>query len=139
MKQKSPHRDVNPAQRVTLALQLRAQKMTYDQIAHQCGYADRSACYRAVQRELERTVVENVEALRREELAMLDTLHAECWARMQDSEYETGMLFAVDRLLVISERRCKLMGLDKPVTADAIGNVVVVRELPSQYLGAKSE
>jgi AraC-like DNA-binding protein len=105
-------RDVNAAQRAARALAFRAQKLTYDEIAQRCGYNDRAAAHKAVQRELQRTVVENVEELRREELAMLDMLHAECWKRLEDGEYGRAKLFAVDRLLAISERRSKLMGLD---------------------------
>lgn len=105
-------RDVNAAMRAAMALKLRAQKLTYDEIAHQCGYADRGACHKAVQRELERVVVENVEELRREECMMLDTLHSEIWPLAIDKENKSR-LFAADRLLTISEHRRKLMGLDK--------------------------
>lgn len=105
-------RDVNAAQRAMMALQLRAKKLTYDEIAQQCGYNDRAAAHKAVQRELSRVVVENVEELRREEMMMLDRLQVECWKRMEDGEYGRAKLFAVDRLLAISERRAKLMGLD---------------------------
>lgn len=106
-------RDPNAATRATLAIQLRTQqKLTYEQIAERCGYASRGACYDAVQRELGRVVVENVEELRREELMMLDQLQATCWKRMEEEGFEKAMLFAVDRLLAISERRAKLMNLD---------------------------
>ncbi len=108
-----PHnRDANAAQRAALAVKLRTSKLTYDQIARQCGYADRSTARKAIIRELERTVVMNVEELRREELAMLDMLQQQCMTRMMDKGFDKGMLFAVDRLLAISERRAKLMGLE---------------------------
>lgn len=106
-------RDVNAAERAAMAVRLRAQKLGYDEIARRCGYASRGACHDAVQRELQRVVVENVEELRREEVAMLDRLQEECWKRLEDDEFSKAKLFAVDRLLMISERRSKLMGLDK--------------------------
>ena len=63
-----PNRDVNATQRVTLALTLRARKMTYESIAAQCGFANASSCRKAVMRELDRCVVKDVTALRMEEL-----------------------------------------------------------------------
>ena len=132
---KGTTRDVNAAQRAALALQLRAKKMSYQQIAIECGYADKGACHHAVMRELERTVVTNVEELRKEELESLELLERECWKRLEDKEYRKGMLFAVDRIVAIKERRARLMGLDiKPEDALA-ANVVVIREIPSGYLG----
>ena len=73
--QRLPHnRDVNAAQRAALAVKLRTSKLTYDQIARQCGYSDRASARKAIMRELERVVVTNVDELRREELATLDVL-----------------------------------------------------------------
>jgi len=132
--QRVPNRDINAVARVTLALSLRAQKMPFDQIARQCGYKDESGARKAVKRELHRIVVQGVDEMRMEELHMLDTLQAIVWEQIvippdekQEDEDEekpkrkrkkSGVnLFAVDRILAISERRCKLMGLDvKPDT-----------------------
>ena len=110
--QEVQRRDLNAAQRVALALKLRAARMTYEEIAQKCGYENRGTAWRAVQRELQRNISANVEEMRREELAMLDQLQAECYTRMKDKTHEKQMLFAVDRLLQISERRAKLLGLD---------------------------
>lgn len=128
-------RDVNVSQRVVHALALRAKKLTYDEIAVQCGFADRASCYRAVQRELERRVVTNVDHLRRQEADMLDQLHQVCWELAIDKNNK-GRLFAVDRVLAISERRSKLMGLDISVKDAANPTMVVVREIPRDYLAA---
>ena len=106
-------RDVNAALRVATALELRAKKMRLVDIAAQCGYASAGACYNAMQRELQRIVVENVEELRREEADGLDKLEAECWKRLEEEGFEKAKLFAVDRILRIKDRRAKLMGLDK--------------------------
>ena len=110
--QQVQRRDLNAAQRVTLALKLRAARMTYEEIAQKCGYDNRGTAWRAVQRELQRNISTNVEEMRREELAMLDQLQAECYTRMKDKTHDKAMLFAVDRILAISERRSKLLGLD---------------------------
>lgn len=136
--QKVQRRDITAAQRAALAMKLRASKMNYDQIAKQCGYADRGACYKAVQREMQRVVVENVEELRREELAMLDMMQAECAQLFLDKQ-NTYRLYAADRLLAIQERRARLMGLDTPVEVAQMNNIVVIREIPQNYLGGGKE
>ena len=119
-------RDVNAAQKVALALQLRAQKLTYDEIAVRCGYASRGAAHNAVQRELERTIPENIEEMRREELYMLDVGHGECWELFMNKN-NTWRLSAYDRILETSKDRRKLMGLDvKP--DDILDGVTIVRQ-----------
>jgi hypothetical protein len=131
-------RDVNAGMRVTQALELRAKKLTYDEIATQCGYSDRASCYRAVQRELDRRVVHNVDEMRKQEADMLDQLHTVCWEMAIDKSNK-GRLFAVDRVLAISERRAKLMGLDVKIDDAQNANLVVIREVPNGYLeGPKS-
>lgn len=123
-------RDVNAALRASQALHLRAtQKLTYDEIAAQCGYSDRTSCYRAVKRELERVVVENVQELRREESRMLDYLQAELWPLVANKDNK-ARLFALDRLLAVSESRRKLMGLDMPTGDNTASNQIIVREVP---------
>ena len=146
--QKTINRDANAATRAALAVQLRAQRLTFDEIAHRAGYASPGACRNAIQRELQRTIVENTDELRREELDMLNRLHSAVWPLAvpegdvrikQDDDEETkkrkrSHLFAVDRIIAISDRRCKLMGLDiKPEDAVA-ANLVVIREVPAGLL-----
>jgi len=134
-----PNRDVNAANRVILALSLRARKMTYEDIAHQCGYSNASACRKAILRELNRVIVADVEQLRREEADGLDQLEVECWNRLEDKEHTKAMLFAVDRIVAIKERRAKLLGLDTPTSGDVIANQIVVRGMPVDYLGGQAE
>lgn len=111
-KQGVPNRDANAGMRAANALALRANKLTYQQIADKCGYADASTCRKAIMRELDRVVVENASELRREESYILDQWHAECSKLWQD-ESNKGRLFALDRLLVISKDRRSLFNLDK--------------------------
>jgi hypothetical protein len=127
------NRDVNAAQRAVLAIQLRASKMTYADIAKQCGYADASSCRKAILREMSRVVVTNVEELRHEELYMLDRLHTEMWALAMDKA-NTYRTYAADRVLAISEARRKLMGMDTPVDTNLSAGLVVVRGMPVGYL-----
>ncbi len=129
-----PARDLNAASRVALALKLRATRMTYEQIALQAGYATASAARKAILRELDRVVSRNVEQLRQEEAHALDMLEAECWKRLADKEFDKSMLFAVDRILAIKERRAKLLGLDTPVDQALNAGIVVVREAPPGLL-----
>lgn len=129
------HRDINAAERARQAVALRLQRLSYEEIATRCGYADRASCYNAVQREMNRRVVKDVDALRAEEAASLDVLEAECWKRLYDKDYEKSMLFAVDRIIQIKERRAKLLGLDTPIDIAQNTNMVVIREVPQGYLG----
>lgn len=129
-----PLRDVNAAQRVATALKLRAHKARYEDIAAACGYGSAGAAHKAIMRELSRVIVANVDTLRREEADSLDRLEVECWKRLEDAEYASGMLFAVDRILAVKERRAKLLGLDTPIEQAQAGNIVVIREIPSGYL-----
>lgn len=132
-------RDVNAAQRVALAVKLRAQKVKYDDIARMCGYGSAGAAHKAVMRELQRTVVTNVDELRQEELESLERLELECWKIFADKERVKGQLFAVDRILAIKDRRAKLMGLDLVSKGDVNMAQVVVRELPPGYLDNPQE
>jgi hypothetical protein len=149
------NRDATAAQRASQAVQLRASRLTYEQIAWQCGYANPGACRNAVMRELQRTVTPGINNLRLEELSMLDQLHAAVWplavagySEDQDDdeeEQESGRhkkkrtttevnLFAVDRILAIAKRRSELLGLDTPVKVADHKNIVVIREVPMGLL-----
>jgi hypothetical protein len=151
-----PNRDINAATRAVTALALRAQKLTYAEIASIAGYSDPSACRKAVMREMDRCVVKNVDTLRSEELYILDRLHGAVWPLVfpdtaipdnadedEDEDEPTPPkkkpklnLFALDRLVAISEARRKLMGLDTPIDKTLVGNMVIVQEVPQGYLSA---
>lgn len=138
---RSRTRDVNAAVRVEQAIEMRAKKHTYEEIALKCGYASRGACHDAVMRELNRRVVTNVDALRLEELDSLERLEKICWERLTDKskDYQKAKLFAVDRIIAIKERRAKLMGLDAKPDEDLNRAQVVIREVPAGYLEAPTQ
>jgi hypothetical protein len=150
-KQEVINRDANATNRAALAVRLRAQRLTFDEIAQRAGYASPGAARNAIQRELQRTISESTDELRREELDMLNRLHAAVWPLavpedMQDlqvhddDDEETkkkkrSHLFAVDRVIAISDRRSKLMGLDKPTNTNNIAaNQIIIREVPAGLL-----
>ena len=109
--QEVKNRDVNAATRASLAVTLRTSGMGYENIALQAGYASAGAAHNAIQRELKRTLVANVEELRREEQVILSKMHSEVWELAMNKDYK-GRLFAFDRLISIRERFSKLMNLD---------------------------
>ncbi len=118
-------RDVLATNRVSLALELRAKKLTYDEIAKRCGYSSAGACYKAIQRELNRVVSEKVEELRREESYILDILHGRLFAAAMD-EKNKDWQWAADRVLNLSKARRELLGLDK-LPDDVLSGVTVIR------------
>lgn len=126
-------RDANAAKRAILAIQLRTKKLTYDEIAKACGYSNASAARNAIQRELDREISANVEQYRKEELAILDAMQTEIWPMFIDKNNK-GRLFAADRILAISERRSKLLGLDQTPDQAAIANTIIIREVPQGLL-----
>ena len=109
-------RDVNAVQRVTAALQLRRQRHTYQVIAERCGYGSAQAAHKAVQREMQRCVVDDVNSYRQQELDILDKIHQEVWQVAFETENKEGEvktnLWAVDRLIELSKDRRKLLNLD---------------------------
>jgi AraC-like DNA-binding protein len=111
-----PRRDVLAAERVSMAIELLKQRYTYDEIARRCGYSDRSAAHKAIQREMHRRIVPNVDEYRAQELDILDAIHQKVWDVALNSKDEDGNdkinLWAVDRLLEISKDRRKLLNLD---------------------------
>lgn len=98
------------------ALELRKAGATYDQIALQLGYSQRSGAHHAVQRGLSdfmQPVADDVRAL---ELARLDTLLMGLWNAARN-----GNIGAVDRAIKIMERRSAYLGLDAPKRSEISG------------------
>lgn len=88
-------------------LELRRAGVTLDVIAEQVGYTNRSAAYKALKRALARTLQQPADELRDLEADRLDRLQAAIWAKAMN-----GDLRAIDRVLLIAERRARLLGLD---------------------------
>jgi AraC-like DNA-binding protein len=109
-------RDVNAAERATMAIDLLKQRLSYDEIARRCGYASRQSAYQAVQRELKRRIHPKIDEYREQEIDILDAIHQKVWkvafdTANKDGEISTN-LWAVDRLIELSRDRRKLLNLD---------------------------
>lgn len=115
------------ADRRAKAVQLRLAGLDFQAIADRLGYADRAAAHKDITRALEANVAEmnrNVEVHRQEELDRLFRLQLGVWPAAAAGDPK-----AVQTVLNIIDRRCKLLGLDAPqrvevVTLDAIDNEI---------------
>lgn len=88
------------------ALQLRTQRLSYDEIAKRVGYSSRSAAFTAIKRELALIPREAANELRITELEALDMA-----MRAIRTHVAKGDLWAIDRMLKIMDMRAKLSGL----------------------------
>lgn len=114
-KKTSPAR-VSAAVRQSEAIQMRIAGYSYDVIAEQLGYANRSCAYKAVMTGLRRYIQEPAEELREIELDRLDAL----W-QVAFREVSKGNLGAIDYCLRIMKRRADLLGLDAPAKQELSG------------------
>jgi hypothetical protein len=109
--------NLDAAEKGRQALELRRDGKTWDAIAEELGYSDRSGAYIAAKRLLDRTEFESVEEYRAVEADRLDEAH-----RIQVEALKAVVLTAqfdavppaVNALVKISDRRSKLLGLDAP-------------------------
>lgn len=141
-------RSIDTAERDAQACRLRSEGRNYDEIARDLGFSDRSLARRAVERALMAVIAEPAAQLRTLELARLDLLLGKAWGVLQAEHIvvsqgrvmahpdtgepmrdHTPVLHAIDRVLRISERRCKLLGLDAPVRVEAITVDMVEAEI----------
>jgi hypothetical protein len=144
------------AQRDADAARLRAQGHTYAAIAERLGYRGWQAARYAVERALVDTVTEPAAEVRQLELARLDealkaafeVLHTKhlvvsngIVVRVRGINPDTGKrqsvplldsmprLAAIDRIVKISERRSKLLGLDAPTKIEVLTLDVIDAEI----------
>lgn len=112
-------RRVNPhtiaeQERRAKALRLRAAKLTYQKIAEECGYYDRTTAARAVKQALREVIQEPAQELIKLELETLEQLQKPLMARALKGDVPSAM-----GVLKIMERRAKFLGLDAaPKTED---------------------
>lgn len=126
------NRDVNASVRVADAIKLRQAGWTYERIAAQCGYTNAGSARNAVQRELDRVIVQAREEWQHDHISRLEKMHEEVWTLAMDRKAR-GRLFAFDRLLAITERQARLLGLDVK-DEENNGPQVVIEEVPARYL-----
>jgi anion-transporting ArsA/GET3 family ATPase len=102
--------DINMAERVKLALELRRLGYDYDAIARQCGYADRSGAFRAVQNAQKRILRDSAQALVQVQLDQINA--ALVVVNEAIAKNDKGSLWAIDRLVPLLKRQADLLGLD---------------------------
>ncbi|MEC3853459.1 hypothetical protein [Paenarthrobacter ureafaciens] len=108
------------------AVQLKTAGKTYDEIATEVGYTNRSAARKAVVRALERRPAESVEEMRTVEGLRLDMLTASVWKIINDPEATFDeQIKAINAAVRISDSRAKLFGLYAPVKVEAKGNTTM--------------
>lgn len=93
------------------ALELRIAGCTFEQIAAKVGYADKSGAWKAVKSALELTLQPAADELRELESQRLDKLWNALFDRAAGGDEKV-----IDRMIKISERRSKLLGLDMPIS-----------------------
>lgn len=101
---------LNAAERSKQALKLRLMRHSYDTIAKQLGYSNKSAARKAVMREIEKVPREAAKELRSQELETLDMAQ-----RALMPSVLAGHLGAMDRLVKLMEQRAKLTGIHENV------------------------
>jgi hypothetical protein len=105
------------ADRRTKLLQMRLAGVDYDTIADRLDYGSASAARKDFTRAMRETLeleAEKADELRTLELQRLDRLQAAAWA-----DALKGNLRAIETVLKVVDRRCRLLGLDAPLRLDA--------------------
>lgn len=120
-------RRATAAEKAKQALELRRAGWSYDDIAEEVGYANRSVAYKAVKRSIAAITREPAAELLELELARLDDMFSGLYESARN-----GDNFSVDRALKIMEQRAKLLGLYErktdDTTAEARAAIVGFRE-----------
>lgn len=101
--------DLNAAQRERQALSMRVQGYDFDAIAQACGYANRSAAYKAYRRALARIPQRGVEEARQRMAEGYNLVRHELWKSVM-----AGDARAVQAWVQMDERESKLFGYDAP-------------------------
>ena len=117
MAQRLSPRSVESHNRRIKALQLRASRLTYQQIADRLYNGDRGAAWRDIRKAIDNQEAEAVAEVRAQEVLLLDQL-----ARPQLKKALEGDEKAALVLLRIMERRSKYLGLDAPTQIEQQGS-----------------
>lgn len=117
------HRDAEAAQ-------LRAQGLSYDDVAERLGFRDRGGAHKAVARALAGTVQHSTDTARRLAQQRLDGLRQALIAVATDTSVAPrDVVSALRALLAVEEREARLLGLD---LAAAPGNPVTSTVLDAE-------
>jgi hypothetical protein len=113
----APKPEVLEKERQVVAL--RAQGMTWAQIADSVGYADASGSRDAYMRAASRVVVDDINEMRNLELQRLDNIQSAHWLNAMG-----GDVSAANLVLKVIESRRKLLGLDAPTNINVKAEVI---------------
>ena len=117
-----PARDINRAQRILLAQQLRIEGYEWEEIALRIGLkGGRGAAYNLVNNALIQALREGDKAMRELENQRLDALHRVYWPKAID-----GDGWSHDRIVRQMERRAALNGLDVQPEQTQTAQMVIV-------------
>lgn len=117
------------------AVRMRLMGVTYEEIARQLGYADRSGARTIVIDALSKQEAESVALLRKVENERLNRVLVGIWP-----DAIKGKLAAVDRVIRISERLARLNGLDAPISIAVSDDIdQQIMDLAEQINAAASE
>jgi hypothetical protein len=120
-------RDLNAAQREKLAIELRMQGYDFDAIAQSCGYANRSAAYKAWKRALAKIPAPAVVETRKRMVQAYDVARKGLWF-----QFAAGDPDAIDAWVKLDKSERELFGLDTPKdTQQQTAQLPVIREYPS--------
>ena len=113
---KTSPRRIEAVERARQALELRIAGATFDQIASQLGYANRSGAYLAVKAALNRIPAHEVEEYRRLNIERLNRMRL-----ANNPNIKSGDTAAMRVEISIQEREAKYLGLDAPVKQEITG------------------
>jgi hypothetical protein len=114
------------------ALELLRAGCTYDEIAHDLGYANRGSAWHLLRGAMDKQVLESVDEYRQLEMDRLDALQARYWDAALDGDRQAAAL-----VLRVIDRRCRLLGLDRePKTGAPAGRTIY--DLPDGYATKRS-
>ncbi|KAB7850133.1 hypothetical protein [Streptomyces mobaraensis] len=128
------------AERRTKAIAMRLAGVDFETIAERLGYASRGAATKDLIRALEIRHAEQgaqAEVLRSVEAQRLDRLQAAAWALALQ-----GDLKAIETVVRIIDRRCRLLGLDAPARMEVLSIDAIdeqIRLLTDQLAAADHE
>lgn len=117
-------RDLSLREREARVLELRKAGLTFKLIAERVGYKTESAAYRAFQRGMQATIQQPADELRALELERLDAMLAALWPFVLK-----GRGYAVEKALMIQDRRARYLGLDAPRRTESTVSVELVAQI----------
>jgi len=132
---KTSKRRLEAVEKQQRALEMRKRGTSFQAIADELGYSNKSGAYKAVMSAIEKMLREPAEEVRTLELERLDELLSGLWEKAVK-----GDAAALDRVLRIMERRAKYLGLDAPKESNVnVGGELKVTGEPKPLTRAQAE